>query len=251
MSPINKTSNEVIYSISDLLLWHWFCLVCKVTFIACLFIPTSWASLSVMYRKWKCFIPRGFRDAKIVNEHVAYVTKPNSHCQSLNRYRSRFPFALMLGPSWCPWGKYLQNVEPKSIFHSTKISHRTGEGRLLDPRRPKSPRGIWFAFQLFWHGFGVMHCVPLKVNRCRLNHVANLQQRATRCCSLPPFDSCCGARAACAKKARLREKKPPTFSPLCSNITLQCPTLIILYGVNFTLLSPRLWLCVCVRICFA
>lgn len=51
-------------------------LVCKVTLVTCLFIPTS--SMKVHY------------SLKLVNEHPSYVTKPNSHLQSMTTYRSFF-----------------------------------------------------------------------------------------------------------------------------------------------------------------
>lgn len=121
------------------------------------------------------------------------------------------------------------------------------------PGDQSHPGGIWFAFQLFWHGFGVINCVPLKVNRCRLNHVANLQQRATRRCSLLLIAAMLPGLLLVPRKrgyGEKKQKKPPTFSLICSNITLQCSTLIILYRVNFMLLPrPCLWLRVPVCIC--
>lgn len=147
-----------------------------------------------------------------------------------NHISELFPFVVKLGPSWRSWGKYLQNVEPKSIFHSTKISHRSGEVRLLDPGRPKSPQRylICIPIVLTW----------LRCNSLRASEGELLQAKTTWLIySGEPHTAtltihlicCCGAGAACAKKANKQKKKPNiTFSPLCSNTTLQWPTLIIL-----------------------
>lgn len=116
------------------------------------------------------------------------------------------------------------------------------------PGDQSHPGGIWFAFQLFWHGFGVINCVPLKVNRCGLNHVANLQHRAARRCCLPSIAAMLPELLLVPRKQGHGEKKqkktppPTTFSLICSNITLQCSTLIILYRANFTLLPRSLFM---------
>lgn len=139
-------------------------------------------------------------------------------------------------------------------FTQLKSARELGRVDYWIPGDQSHPRGIWFAFQLFWHGSGVIHCVPLKVNRRRPNRVANLRHGATHCCSLPPFDVLLWCRGCLYRESkatgRKKKEKNITFSPLCSNITLQCPTLIILYGANFlSLLLPCLWLCVRVRVC--
>lgn len=84
--------------------------------------------------------------------------------------------------------------------------------------------------------------MPLKVNRCRLNHVANLQQRATRRCSLSLIAAILPVLLLVPRKRGYGEKKTTTFFLICSNITLQCSTLIILYRVNFTLLPRSLFM---------
>lgn len=112
------------------------------------------------------------------------MTKP--HFQHLNRYKSSFSFLL--------WLLVLSGVQGVNIYRILSWNqYFTQQKWATEPERvdywipgdQSHPRGIWFAFQLFWHGSGVIHRVPLKVNHCRLNHVANLQQNATHCCSLP------------------------------------------------------------------
>lgn len=199
-----------------------------------------------MSPKWKYFTLRGFKDLK---------TRPHE-LKSTPTLPTFIPSVLLAraGRPDVRWGKYLQNVEPKSISHSTKISSRTGEGRLPDPRRPKSPLRylICIPIVLTWlrrNSLRASEGEPLQAETTWLIYSREPHTAAAAAARSLQLICCCGAGAACAKKAKLRKKTKKTsltFSPLCSNITLQCPTLIILYGVNFTLLP---WPCLWWRLC--
>lgn len=134
------------------------------------------------------------------------MTKPNAHFQTRNRSKSEPPPFCF--DAWGPPDVHGVNIykmlSPNQYFTQPKSATEPERVDYWIPGDQSHPQGVWFAFQLFWHGFGVMHCMPLKVNCCRLRHVANLQQRAARCSSRPTFDSCC---AAGAEKARLRKGK--------------------------------------------
>lgn len=135
-----------------------------------------------------------------------WQTNPNFHFQSINWQMS---FLLLL------WRLSLSDAHEVNIYKMlSRNQYFTQQKSATEPERvdywipgdQSHPQGIWFAFQLFWHGSGVIHCVPLKVNRCRLNHVANLQQRATHCCSLPPFDMLLWCRGSLCQESKATKK---------------------------------------------
>lgn len=149
-----------------------------------------------------------------------------------------FPFLLWcLGPPDVRGVNIYKMLSPNQYFSQQKSATKPERVDCWIPGDQSHPWGIWFAFQLFWHGFGIMHSVPLKVNRCRLNHVANLQHAATHCCSLPPSDSWCGAGAACAKKARLQ--KQPTQHFTLSTLILRSSAQLWLFCMVL------IWHCFC------
>ncbi len=146
-----------------------------------------------------------------------YPTWPNQAKLSLPKlktHRGAFSFLCRcLGLSDVHEVNIYKMLSPNQYFTQQKSATEPERVDYWIPGDQSHPRGIWFAFQLFWHGFGVIHCAPLKVNRCRLNHVANLQQRATHCCSLPPFDMLLWRRGCLCQESKAtgkKKKKIPT-----------------------------------------
>lgn len=156
-----------------------------------------------MSPKWKYFTLRGFKDSK---------TRPHE-LKSTPTLPTFIPSVLLAraGRPDVRWGKYLQNVEPKSISHSTKISSRTGEGRLPDPRRPKSPLRylICIPIVLTWlrrNSLRASEGEPLQAETTWLIYSREPHTAAAAAALSLQLICCCGAGAACAKKAKLRKK---------------------------------------------